>query len=54
MTSDVGYPDQGLGHAQKFDRVKSVNGIQTLPLLKLDFQWQCLFFYISQMELHSL
>jgi len=31
MTYDIGNPGPALGQAQKYDRVKPVNGISTLP-----------------------
>jgi hypothetical protein len=33
MTFDIGNPSTGLGQAQKYGRIKPLNGIPTLPLL---------------------
>jgi hypothetical protein len=38
MTYEVGNPGLGLGQAQKYGRIKLVNGISTLPLCRFFYQ----------------
>jgi hypothetical protein len=38
MTYGIGNPGLGLGQAQKYGRIKLVNGISTLPLCRFFYQ----------------
>jgi len=47
MTYDVGIPGPSLGQAQKYGRVKPINGIPTSPSRLLDLQWEIFYFHGS-------